>query len=73
MTGTSNKELAALRAYQVAGPSGLLPISLAGWWAGVKSGHYPQPIKLSPRVTVWRREDIMALLADNNSAQGTGQ
>jgi hypothetical protein len=41
----------------------IIPVCRTTWWAGVKSGLYPKPIKLSPRVTVWRREDILALLA----------
>ena len=41
----------------------LIPISRAAWWAGVKSGRYPKSIKLSPRVTVWRAEDIAALIS----------
>jgi len=40
----------------------LIPVSKATWWRGVKSGLYPQPIKLSPRVTVWRSEDILKLI-----------
>ncbi|HJW56906.1 MAG TPA: AlpA family phage regulatory protein [Burkholderiaceae bacterium] len=40
----------------------LIPICKSSWWAGVKSGRYPQPVKLSPRVTVWRVEDIRALI-----------
>jgi len=39
----------------------LIPIGKSTWWAGVKSGKYPKPIKLGPRTTVWRQEDIMAL------------
>lgn len=31
-------------------------------WAGVKSGRYPKPVKLGPRITAWRAEDIWALL-----------
>lgn len=62
MLEIKNNRLAVLRAAQIAGPNGILPISLAGWWAGVKCGHYPQPFKLSPRVTVWHREDIFALI-----------
>jgi predicted DNA-binding transcriptional regulator AlpA len=30
----------------------------------VKSGRYPQPIKLGPGITVWRSADIRALLTD---------
>jgi predicted DNA-binding transcriptional regulator AlpA len=56
------EQSAALRANQIAGPKGILPISLSTWWAGVKSGRYPQPTKLGPRVTVWRRDQVMELL-----------
>jgi hypothetical protein len=41
----------------------IIPVGRTTWWAGVKSGRYPKPIKLSPRVTVWRVEDISALIA----------
>jgi prophage regulatory protein len=57
-----NTKSTALRAKQIAGPNGLLPIALSTWWAGVKSGRYPKPRKLGPRVTVWMREEVMALL-----------
>jgi len=40
----------------------LIPVSKTAWWAGVKAGRYPKPIKLSPRVTVWRAADIRALI-----------
>jgi hypothetical protein len=41
----------------------IIPVSKSSWWAGVKSGKYPKPIKLSDRCTCWRVEDIQALLA----------
>lgn len=41
----------------------IIPISKSTWWAGVKTGIYPRPLKLGPRITVWRVEDILALLA----------
>lgn len=40
---------------------GLLPLSPAAWWAGVKSGRYPQPVRLG-RITAWRESDILALV-----------
>ena len=40
----------------------IIPISPSAWWAGVKVGRYPAPIKLSDRVTVWKASDIQALL-----------
>jgi predicted DNA-binding transcriptional regulator AlpA len=41
----------------------LIPVSKSAWWAGVKSGRNPRPIKLGPRTSAWRVSDIMALLA----------
>jgi len=39
-----------------------VPVSKATWWAGVKSGRFPQPIKLGPRTTCWYWQDILALI-----------
>lgn len=38
-----------------------IPVSRATWYAGIKSGKYPKPIKLSEGVSVWRVSDIEAL------------
>ena len=40
----------------------VFPVSHSTWWIGVKSGKYPQPLKLSPKVTVWKAEDIRSLI-----------
>lgn len=40
----------------------LIPVSRATWWAGVASGRFPKPIKLGPRLPVWRLSDILALI-----------
>lgn len=40
----------------------LLPISKSAWWEGCRTGRYPKPIKLGPRTTVWRAEDIQAFI-----------
>lgn len=39
-----------------------VPVSRSNWWQGVKEGRYPQPLKLSERVTCWRAADIRALV-----------
>ena len=36
----------------------LIPVGKSTFWQGVKCGRFPKPVKLSPRVTVWRVEDI---------------
>jgi len=38
------------------------PVSKTTWWAGVKSGRYPQPVKLGPKTTAWRVNDIVRLI-----------
>jgi prophage regulatory protein len=40
----------------------IIPVCASAWWAGVKSGRYPKPIKLSPRVTAWREDEVLALI-----------
>lgn len=41
----------------------IIPVGKSTWWAGVKEGHYPQPVKhLGKRITAWRVEDIRALI-----------
>ena len=40
----------------------LIPISKSSWWAGIRTGKYPKQIKLGEKTSVWRAEDIKALL-----------
>jgi len=40
----------------------LIPISKSTWWAGVKSGRFPASVRLGPRITAWRVEDIRELI-----------
>lgn len=45
------------------GEQGFFPVSASTWWKGVKEGRYPQPVRhLGQRITVWRAEDIRALI-----------
>jgi prophage regulatory protein len=54
-------ETGFVRLKSILAPKGPIPVSKSTWWAGVKSGRYPKPEKLGPRITVWRAEDIRAL------------
>ena len=40
----------------------IIPVSSSTWWAGVKTGRFPKSVKLGPRTTAWRVEDIVALI-----------
>lgn len=41
----------------------LVPVARSTWLAGVKDGRFPKPVKLGPRTTAWRVEDILAFIA----------
>ena len=54
-----------LRLKQIVGTKttpAIIPISKSSWWAGVKEGRFPQPIKLGKRTTVWKMSDIRLLI-----------
>ena len=66
---TSIPEIGYLRINQIIGnPKAdpplppIIPVSLSSWWAGVKSGRPPKPVKLGPRTTAWRVSEIRTLI-----------
>lgn len=61
-----------LRLHQIIGNSkkgvpALIPVGRTSWWNGVKSGRFPKPVKLSPRVTAWPVNAIKQLIASINA------
>lgn len=59
--------LGYLRLWQIIGDrkrgiEPLLPIGRSSWFAGIKAGKYPAPIKLGERTTAWKKSDILALI-----------
>ena len=69
MTTTHVTQTGFLRLNQIVGNpkanppiAPIIPISKASWWAGVKEGRFPTPVKLGPRTTAWRIEDIRRLI-----------
>lgn len=51
-----------VRLADILAPVGPIPISRSSWWAGVRAGMYPKPVKLGPRITAWRAEDVHQLI-----------
>lgn len=49
----------------------VIPVGRTTWWTGVKAGKYPAPIKLGANTTVWKAEDIHALIASLAQKGGT--
>lgn len=41
---------------------GLIPVCKSTWYAGIKEGRFPAPVRLGERVVAWRVEDIRALI-----------
>jgi prophage regulatory protein len=60
MTEPSKARLFRLKS--IIGSNGLIPVSRSTWWAGVKSGRFPKPVSLGPKLTCWRESDIAALV-----------
>ena len=38
----------------------IIPVGKSTWWEGVRSGRFPKGVKLGPKTTAWRVEDIRA-------------
>ena len=55
-------EAGFVRLKDIIAPHGPIPVSRSTWWAGVSTGRFPAPVKLGPRVTAWRVEEIRALI-----------
>jgi len=51
-----------VRLSDVLAPRGPIPVSRSTWFAGVKSGRFPKPVKLGPRITAWHASDILHLI-----------
>jgi prophage regulatory protein len=40
----------------------VFPVCKSTWWEGVRSGRFPKPVKLGPKISAWRVEDIRKLI-----------
>lgn len=45
---------------------GLLPLGESTIWEMVRRGEFPQPIRISNRITVWRSSDIIEWMEEKN-------
>lgn len=66
---TALPETGYLRIHQIVGDKrqtppvpALIPVSKSSWWAGVKTGRYPNSVKIGAKTTAWRVEDIRNLI-----------
>jgi prophage regulatory protein len=68
---SSFPETGLVRLSAILAPRGPIPVCKSTWWAGVRNGRFPQPLKLGPRTTVWKAEDIRALFEGVADAKAT--
>ena len=46
----------------------VFPVSRSTWWAGISAGRFPKGVKLGPRITAWKVEDIRKLIENPQAA-----
>jgi prophage regulatory protein len=51
-----------VRLVSILAPQGPIPVGRSTWWAGVKTGRFPKPVKLGARTTAWKVDDIRDLI-----------
>lgn len=51
-----------VRLNSILAPRGPIPVGRTTWFAGVKSGRYPKPVKLGPRITAYHAEEVHELI-----------
>ncbi|MCH5278050.1 MAG: AlpA family phage regulatory protein [Desulfovibrionaceae bacterium] len=47
-----------------------IPVCPSAWWDGCRTGRFPKPVKLDPRTTAWRVEDIRELIERLSNGEG---
>ena len=40
----------------------IIPLSKSTWFEGIRAGRYPKPVKIGPRASAWKAEEIAALV-----------
>jgi prophage regulatory protein len=64
-----NEQVQPMRFYRLkeiigdrkAGIPAIIPVCRTVWYAGIKKGVYPKPVRLSERTTAWKSTDIEKL------------
>lgn len=39
-----------------------VPVSRSLWYLNVKTGKFPQPVKIGPRIVAWKLSDVQKLV-----------
>ena len=71
-TGAALPQEGHVRLSDFLGRGKAIPVSTSTWWRGVRTGKYPQPVKLGPNATAWRVEDIREVIEQTNRGEMAG-
>lgn len=66
---TSVPTLPAVGFVRLADVLKLIPVGKSAWYAGIKEGRFPAPVKLNKRAAAYRVEDIRALIERLSSGE----
>ncbi|WP_297258647.1 AlpA family phage regulatory protein [Chelatococcus sp.] len=69
-TQTEMPRTGLVRLKQILAPGGPLPLSKSTFWTKVKTGEFPQPVRLGG-TTSWRAEEIWELMNERNPPEKT--
>ncbi|CAH1658394.1 hypothetical protein CHELA20_53390 [Hyphomicrobiales bacterium] len=69
-TQTEMPRTGLVRLKQILAPGGPLPLSKSTFWTKVKTGEFPQPVRLGG-TTSWRAEEIWELINNRNLPEKT--
>jgi prophage regulatory protein len=51
-----------VRIEEIIGPNGLIPVSRSSFYAGIKLGIYPRPVRLGKRTSAWRMSELLKVI-----------
>lgn len=54
----------ALGFYRLPEVLSIIPTNKSVWYAGIRAGKFPQPVRISKRTVAWRKADIHQLVDD---------
>ena len=66
-------ETGFVRLSSIIGSGRPVPVSKSTGWEGIRTGRYPARVKLGPRITAWRVEDIRQLILQCKAPWVLGQ
>lgn len=50
------------RLREIIKPQGPVPVRRSCWYAGIKTGRFPKPVRIGSRIVAWKKSDIDQLL-----------